>query len=548
VTHQLAGALDNAASVGIEHGALHPRDVLVSDDEVRVTGLGIARALERIGVPAPVRRPYTAPERSAGPWDRRADVFSLAALAHELLWGRRVTGLGETAAAALTELDGGNLSVLRAVFARGLAEEPNGRFDTALQFAAALDAAFSTMNDGKPSRDLKRRGPVAPIDAPQLPLRDIDVAELPLAEGTLSGPSELGAVESGTDPDGVHDWLTIDMREGEHPIDLHLDVSTDPVSPASNVDLAVAAPPLPVSRQSQELTPTLVPRPGDEASQLPLTPISPPATRESVTATMLPLAFALVVGAAIGFAAGYGVGTVDHSRTADARAVSADTTGASPDAVAAGAAVPTPSDALAAPALETASTAPGAPASSASAPQATPSVIGTAPPEPVADATPPTKAGAAAALSDMQVRSTPSGATVMVDGRDAGRTPLTLRDLTRGVHRLRISRDGFAPEDRRVTVGTSDAARALTVRLTPVKPAPPAPSARQTASLAIESRPAGASVFLDGRLVGKTPLSLPRVMVGDHDVRLEHEGYKRWMSSIRVMAGESNRATASLER
>ena len=37
-------------------------------------------------------------------------MFSLAALAHELLWGRRVTGLGEQAAAALTELDGGNLS------------------------------------------------------------------------------------------------------------------------------------------------------------------------------------------------------------------------------------------------------------------------------------------------------------------------------------------------------------------------------------------------------------------------------------------------------
>jgi hypothetical protein len=38
------------------------------------------------------------------------------------------------------------------------------------------------------------------------------------------------------------------------------------------------------------------------------------------------------------------------------------------------------------------------------------------------------------------------------------------------------------------------------------------------------------------------------VAVGEHDVRLEHDGYRRWMSSIRVTAGESNRATASLER
>ena len=93
VAAQLAGALDFAAAVDVAHGALHPRDVLLSADDTRLTGIGVARALERVGVAAPVRRPYTAPERIAGgDWDRRADVFSLAALIHELLWGRRVGG------------------------------------------------------------------------------------------------------------------------------------------------------------------------------------------------------------------------------------------------------------------------------------------------------------------------------------------------------------------------------------------------------------------------------------------------------------------------
>ena len=104
---QLADALDFAASVNIVHGALHPRDVLLSSDDTRLTGVGVARALEQIGVAAPVRRPYTAPERMAGAfWDRRADVFSLAALLHELLWGRRVSGLGADAGAALTPTRG----------------------------------------------------------------------------------------------------------------------------------------------------------------------------------------------------------------------------------------------------------------------------------------------------------------------------------------------------------------------------------------------------------------------------------------------------------
>src|SRR2546428_533763 len=67
VTTQLAGALDFAAVVNIHHGGLHPRDVLLSPDATKLTGIGVARALEQVGVTAPVRRPYSAPERIAGP-------------------------------------------------------------------------------------------------------------------------------------------------------------------------------------------------------------------------------------------------------------------------------------------------------------------------------------------------------------------------------------------------------------------------------------------------------------------------------------------------
>ena len=143
VAAQLAGALDFAAAVHVLHGALHPRDVLLSSDDTRLTGIGIAQALERIGVQAPVRRPYTPPERIAGgAWDRRADVFSLAMLTHELLWARRVSGLGARAVENLTEIPGADLDALRAAFARALAEDPAARFETALEFAEALRRAF----------------------------------------------------------------------------------------------------------------------------------------------------------------------------------------------------------------------------------------------------------------------------------------------------------------------------------------------------------------------------------------------------------------------
>ncbi len=66
--------------------------------------------------------------------------------------------------------------------------------------------------------------------------------------------------------------------------------------------------------------------------------------------------------------------------------------------------------------------------------------------------------------------------------------------------------------------------------------------------LEIMSKPSGARVYIDGRLVGTTPTSLPNVAAGSHVIRLERDGYMPWSSAIQVVAGEQNRVTASLEQ
>jgi hypothetical protein len=55
-------------------------------------------------------------------------------------------------------------------------------------------------------------------------------------------------------------------------------------------------------------------------------------------------------------------------------------------------------------------------------------------------------------------------------------------------------------------------------------------------------------VYIDGRLVGTTPLQAPAVSAGEHAIRLERDGYRRWTSAVRVVSNEQNRVTASLER
>ena len=531
VVTQLAAALDFAAAAGVTHGALHPRDVLLSTDDTRVTGLGVTRALERIGVVAPVRRPYSAPERIAGgDWDRRADVFSLAALIHELFWGRRVSGIGAQAAEGLTEIAGADLAALRATFARALAENPDARFETATQFAEALKAACPGIVVAPvPAKTAKRR---APRDIePTLPLEpEVEEPAPPVA------PEPSPAVVQEPSPDVVHDFSRAvpfaDVEEDLGPADLS-------IAPAM-ADMVINEPVFERDVEHQivrEAAPVAAPQvePYEPSMAIPaglITSHDPePLSALEVSRTAIwPLALALVVGMAVGFGGGFFVGSRQEPAAppvtlAVAPAGREFTESAVP---AASAAAPKPASPNAE--LRTQSSEPNNLKSEISNPKSH------------------------VAEGRLLVRSRPAGAAVVVDGRAYGKTPVTVRDLTRGAHRMTVSHDGYARYERRVVVTASRPSQNLTIALVkaragaPARTAPAAAAAKTTGALAVESRPAGAKVFVDGKLVGTTPMSMPTVAAGAHAIRLERDGYRRWSGSVSIVAGEPNRVTASLER
>lgn len=80
----------------------------------------------------------------------------------------------------------------------------------------------------------------------------------------------------------------------------------------------------------------------------------------------------------------------------------------------------------------------------------------------------------------------------------------------------------------------------------PRVPAAGAAITRREGSILVVSRPPGADVALDGRVVGQTPMSIPNVTEGMHVLGIELPGFSRWATTVRVEAGQPTRVGASL--
>ena len=622
ITAQLASALDFAAAAGVVHGGLHPRDVLVSSDDTRVTGIGIVPALARIGVTSPVRRPYAAPERAIGAaWDRRADVFSLAALTFELLSGKRIAGPGMPAAASLGDVGGADRSTLLEVFGHALAEDPEQRYDSALAFSETLNSALQVRSGrsrpaaglSRPARAArtasKREQSITPTPAAPPPPLDAVASEPLLAKEDLP----FGAIDvsfKGEDRGGPNGRDDLHMVFGEEaPAETE---RSDVAFGKPDIQQPVLGPPEPAvptlsvddldlrraeaSRYEQvESTPSMLPaaplaefetepqpvsdvaRRSDigrliaEVASVPDIPDAAPLPSpepapapaftdralERTRSAVWPLVLALFIGIVIGAAATIVLLNLNRDRSdapeagnvaAVAPSEPAGTSGnsASPSA--------TPSRAFTEGAVPERTQRPSAGSREApSQPRSAPERRGGTPAE---RAGVPAAGRSAPPAGRLLVRSTPAGARVLVDGKDVGVTPTTLHDLEEGTYAVRVLRDGYTPVERRVTITATRPAQSLVLNLVPLRtaqtasspvPSTPATIGRTTGTVFAESRPAGADVFVNGKLVGTTPLQID-LEPGQHLIRLERNGYSPWTSSVRVASGERSRVAASLER
>ena len=143
------------------------------------------------------------------------------------------------------------------------------------------------------------------------------------------------------------------------------------------------------------------------------------------------------------------------------------------------------------------------------------------------------------------VRSTPPGVRVEVNGDARGTTPLALADLSYGAYDVRFSLEGFESQDRRLAISADDPIAAISAELARV-------TETRTASLGVgsifvDTRPRGVEVWIDQRLVGETPMLIPNVSAGVHEVEFRHDGYRDWATNVQVGSSSQARVTASLD-
>jgi PKD repeat protein len=155
-----------------------------------------------------------------------------------------------------------------------------------------------------------------------------------------------------------------------------------------------------------------------------------------------------------------------------------------------------------------------------------------------------TQTGQSSGTGSIAVASSPSGATVSIDGSEKGTTPLTIQQVKAGSHTLAVGKDGYQDSAATITVNEG---MTTSVSLTLVPENGNGGSGTTgTATLTLRSEPPGATVAIDGEQVGTTPLMLQNVPAGTHSILLTLTNYEDYSQGVTLADGADKEMSVSL--
>ncbi len=497
---QVAAALDYAHSRGVVHRDIKPSNLIVNHaDKVKVTDFGIAKLADSeithsgalLGTPS-----YMSPEQAMGDkLDGRSDIFSLGVVAFEMLSGQQpfpganVTSIlyklvhVDPVEPADLEMNGLVPQKWRQVFHKVLAKKPESRYQTASAFVQDLEYCLGSWFAGLENEETVSQ---------QMPALDESTVTIPhMPAPAVPAPSRSAAVPAvAEEPETlvvVGPALAAPGEDAEVSTTLVLKAGPPPAGDEATVLL-------PAAPTTEEWVPATVVMSPPEASQtLPPEPtLREPAPPTGATPARPAPRAGVPVGRALGGAAAVlALGIAGWALWQRSPAV--------------------------------------APAGEPSPPVAEASPSPTAPPP----------AAARSAVGALRIESEPPGARVSVNGQAKGQTPLQLSDLPFGSYQVRVEQKGYDPQTRDVSLHAGSAAGVLQFAL--VRAAAAVPGGAD-----VVSTPPGASVSVDGRPVGTTPLAGLKLKPGRHRLEVALDEHETWTGTVDVAAGETRRVEVRL--
>ncbi|MDO9326738.1 MAG: PEGA domain-containing protein [Methanoregula sp.] len=127
----------------------------------------------------------------------------------------------------------------------------------------------------------------------------------------------------------------------------------------------------------------------------------------------------------------------------------------------------------------------------------------------------------------MELFSVPDGASVMMEEKYRGKTPLTISDLAPGTYTVTFSQFGYQKFITQVPIQSGKISE-VTATLWP-----------DAGALAITSVPAGANVLVDGTIPGITPFAAENLTLGNHTVAVSLDGYLSQQQTVTVIPGQT---------
>ena len=507
--HQVLQGMKAAHAHGLVHRDIKPSNILLSDaGEVRIADFGIAKepdtqiSVSRVAMGS---RNYMAPEQreSAKHVDGRADIYSIGVLAYRMLTGKLPTGRYADPDVAVPQLG----KALNGVILKALSEDKETRFRDAGEMLAAYEAALQQRTREDQSAytgtftDLSIDSPVSGVAEKFRPLYElIDSTLLEYGDvepklGQLQGMAAVAGLDNEALQSAIRDRIQGD-QELQGMVNLHKLIQKEIAASTDSVkDLVMML--LPAAELAGKDRAWLEARLQAAAAEQDSSRSSPQAashrTSKHVAGSpdadlgkrrVLPAAaavFAVVTVSVVGLWFWSG-GLDDAGRSTPTRSVGTET-------------LPPPADVSQSP-----STGSG---------DRTDAVVSRP------EQTGLTLAELTAGNSIFQVTTNEPGVTVLLDGVELGRTPLSREDLRPGSYTLSLQSAYYVDREMAVTLADGVVFKEdYVLQVT-------------TGQLTVLSEPAGAAVYIDDQDTGEvTPVTLNDVVAGTRALSLRLEGYQ----------------------